>query len=232
MNALNGRTSTVCAVMFLLVATLLVAGCSSGRSSSASYTARPNDGHIHEYNHRLSDDAYICALCGYEYQGDPSVLVEGTPDMDNAIHESNKNNKVDVNKLLNGTQGGNTAAPAVDPRWPTTNQSLLAIPEGQRWYNGWAVAGTNCTLAGPVVRVYQAQNEAGAPIFIDMGEAYPSTNGVTLLVWGDQYYDFAEMIDAVDDGGAWLSVSGYLSVYNGRLQFDAGEGPVQYTWWG
>jgi len=38
-------------------------------------------------------------------------------------------------------------------------------------------------------------------------------------------------LDAVDDGGAWLSVTGYLGVYNGLLQFDAGEGYIEYTWW-
>lgn len=69
------------------------------------------------------------------------------------------------------------------------------------------------------------------PIFIDIGEAYPSQDSVTLLVWGDQYYEFAEMINAVDDGNAWLSVTGFLGVYNGYLQFDAGEGYVEYTWW-
>ncbi|MBQ9020964.1 MAG: hypothetical protein IJ113_02965 [Eggerthellaceae bacterium] len=118
-----------------------------------------------------------------------------------------------------------------DNRWPTTSPDLLAIPEENRWYNAWNYAGTSCTIAGPVKRVYQAKESSGMPIFIDIGEAYPNQNAVTLLVWGDQYYDFEEMINAVDDGGAWLQVSGYLSVYEGQLQFDAGEGYIEYTWW-
>ena len=118
-----------------------------------------------------------------------------------------------------------------DSRWPTRNTELLAIPESNRWYNAWGSAETYCTIAGPVVNVYQATESNGMPIFIDIGAAYPSDESVSLVIWGDQYYDFERMINEVDDGGAWISVTGYLSVYDGRLQFDAGDGYVEYTWW-
>ena len=81
------------------------------------------------------------------------------------------------------------------------------------------------------MNVYQAKDEPGMPIFIDIGVEYPSGNGVTLLVWADHYDQFAEMINDVDDGGAWLSVTGYMGVYNGRPQFDSGEGYLEYRWW-
>lgn len=128
----------------------------------------------------------------------------------------------------------NTAPPMPkyeDSRWPTRNPDLLAIPESNRWYNAWSSAGTNCTIAGPVVNVYQAQDSNGMPIFIDIGAPYPSNDSVSLVVWAYQYDDFAQMINEVDDGGAWISVTGYLSVYNGQLQFNAGDGYVEYTWW-
>ena len=118
-----------------------------------------------------------------------------------------------------------------DNRWPTRNSQLLAIPQSSRWYNAWDSANTNCTIAGPVVRVYQARESAGMPIFIEIGAAYPNANSVALVVWAEQYDQFAQMINDVDDGGAWLSVSGYLSVYNGHLQFNAGTGYVEYRWW-
>lgn len=118
-----------------------------------------------------------------------------------------------------------------DSRWPTRNSELLAIPEENRYYNAWNHVWTTCTVAGPVVNVYQAKESAGMPIFISIGEAYPSTNCVTLVVWADAYYGFEQMINAVDDGGAWLSVTGYLSEYNGGLQFDISDGYVEYTWW-
>ena len=118
-----------------------------------------------------------------------------------------------------------------DSRWPTTNKQLLAIPESERWYNAWANAGSNCTIAGPVVKVYKDTESYGMPIFVDIGKSYPSDESVTLVVWAGQYYDFAQNINDVDNGGAWLSVTGYLSVYDGRLQFNADDGYIEYTWW-
>ena len=118
-----------------------------------------------------------------------------------------------------------------DPRWPTTNPQLLAIPEAERYYNAWNHVWTTCTVAGPVVNVYQAKDSAGMPIFISIGASYPSSDCVTLVVWADAYNDFAEMINDVDSGGAWLSVTGYLSEYNGGLQFDISDGYIEYRWW-
>ena len=118
-----------------------------------------------------------------------------------------------------------------NPLWPTHNAQLLAIPESDRWYWAGDKVWTNCTLAGPVKEVYQATESSGQPIFIDVGAAYPATNGFTLVVWSDNYYDFAEMINAVDDGNAWLSVTGYLSEYNGRPQFNSSDGYLEFTWW-
>ena len=90
--------------------------------------------------------------------------------------------------------------------------------------------GETCTVAGPVVDVYQAKDANGMPIFIDIGAAYPSENRVTLVVWAEHYDDFAEMINAVDHGGAWLSVTSYLDVYEGSLQMNSDNG-CDYTWW-
>lgn len=63
-------------VSVMLVAALaLVAlvGCGEGEPT---YTHSPNDGHIHSYIHDLKNDEYICSLCGEEFKGDPSRLVE------------------------------------------------------------------------------------------------------------------------------------------------------------
>lgn len=118
-----------------------------------------------------------------------------------------------------------------DSRWPTTDPEFLSMPESYRWYNAWDSAETVCTIAGPVVNVYQATGSSGMPIFIDIGTAYPDIDSVTLVVWADQCDSFSQMINDVDNGRAWLSVTGYLSVYDGLLQFDAGEGSISCTWW-
>lgn len=113
---------------------------------------------------------------------------------------------------------------------PEAIAERLGIPQSHLWYNAGDHVGETYTVAGPVVDVYQAKDANGMPIFIDIGAAYPSDNRVTLVVWGEHYDDFAEMINAVDHGGAWLSVTSYLEVYEGSLQMTSNNG-CDYTWW-
>lgn len=113
---------------------------------------------------------------------------------------------------------------------PEAIAERLGIPQSQLWYNAGDHVGETCTVTGPVVNVYQAKDADGMPIFIDIGAAYPSDNRVTLVVWGEHYDDFAEMINAVDHGGAWLSVTSYLEAYEGSLQMTSNNG-CNYTWW-
>ncbi|WP_251230889.1 hypothetical protein [Adlercreutzia aquisgranensis] len=118
-----------------------------------------------------------------------------------------------------------------DSRWPTNNPTLLEVPESERWYNAWDQAWTNCTVVGPVKKVYQAKDSYGMPIFVDIGEAYPGANRVTLVIWAESLGDLEEMLNDVAGGGAWLSVTGYLSVYNDTLQFNIDDGPISFQWW-
>lgn len=118
----------------------------------------------------------------------------------------------------------------VDSRWPTTNAQLLAIPEEQRWYNAWGSAETTCTVAGPVVDVYQARDEYGSPIFVNIGADYPDPGCVTLVIWADDEAAYDETLHAIDHGNAWISVTSYLTVYNGYLQFSS-DNYVEWTYW-
>ncbi|MEC4175033.1 hypothetical protein VJ918_05220 [Adlercreutzia sp. R21] len=113
---------------------------------------------------------------------------------------------------------------------PEAIAERLGIPQSQLWYNAGNHIGETCTIAGPVVNVYQARDANGMPIFVDIGAAYPSDDRVTLVIWAEHYDDFAEMLNAVDHGGAWLSVTSYLDVYEGSLQMNSDNG-CDYTWW-
>lgn len=118
-----------------------------------------------------------------------------------------------------------------DERWPTTAPELTSVPDDQRWYNARSHMGTTCTVVGPVVDVYQAVDEAGAPVFVDIGEAYPSSGNVTLVIWAQDIDPFLDMLNAVDDGGAWLSVTGYLNNYEGMPQFNSAMSDIHFRWW-
>lgn len=118
-----------------------------------------------------------------------------------------------------------------DERWKTTHPDLLAIPEGQRWYNAREHMGTTCTVVGPVVDVYQAKDSSGMPIFVNIGATYPSSSCVTLLIWADDVDSFVDMLNDVDDGNAWISVTGYLNNYEGMPQFNSSMSYIEFTWW-
>ena len=119
----------------------------------------------------------------------------------------------------------------LDPNWPTTNPDLLAIPEADRWYNAGSKVGTYGTIAGPVGSVYQAKNSPGMPVFVNIGNAYPNGNRAQVVIWGERVPEFEEMLDAIDDGGAWVSVTGYIGSYDGVPQIDVNDGYTEWTWW-
>lgn len=119
----------------------------------------------------------------------------------------------------------------LDPRWPTTDAELLAIPEEDRWYNAGAHVGSYGTIAGPVASVYQATNSPGMPVFVNIGNAYPNGDRAQVVIWGERVPEFERMLDAIDDGGAWVSVSGYIGSYEGVPQIDVNDSATEWTWW-
>ena len=221
-------------IAFILLALnpLLLCGCSLIHNSEpVSYDYEENDGHLHVYLHDLRDDAYICEKCGKEYDGDPDNLVES-----NEVDTSSPNtewNRSESNSSPHSGGGAHRALPTYDdPRWPTTSPDLLSIPESDRWYNAWAKAGTWCTVAGPVVGVTHSSDSAGKPVFVNIGSAYPATDSVQLVIWTEgDWSAFSPMLTDVDQiPNCWLSVTGYLQVYNGYLQFNSADG-CEFTWW-
>ena len=120
----------------------------------------------------------------------------------------------------------------VNPEWPTTDSELLAVPDENRWYFSYFHIGETHTVVGPVVRVYQALDEEGQPIFIDIGNEYPAAKRFTVVVWAqDLDNGFREMVESVDDGNAWLSITGYISSYDDVPQMSSGDGPMEFTWY-
>lgn len=125
-----------------------------------------------------------------------------------------------------------TAKPTYqDPRWPTTSPELLAIPESDRWYNAHEKIGEYGTIAGPVKRVYQAKDSQGMPVFIDIGEDYPSANRAQVVLWAEDVAYCEEMLHAIDHGGAWVAFTGQISLYNGVPEINFSDGPVSWTYW-
>ena len=119
-----------------------------------------------------------------------------------------------------------------NPDWPTKSRELLAVPDENRWYFSYYHIGETHTVVGPVVRVYQAKDEPGMPVFIDIGNPYPAEKRFTVVIWAEDLDDgLIEMLEDIDDGGAWLSVTGYISSYDDVPQMTTGDGPISFTWY-
>jgi len=118
-----------------------------------------------------------------------------------------------------------------DSRWPTNNSTLLAIPENDRWYTAKNRVGTYGTIAGPVVRVYQAKDAQGMPIFIDIGNPYPNQNRAQIVIWARYLSDFEDMLYQIVPGTTWISATGRISEYDGVPELDTGEGYIECLLW-
>ncbi len=119
--------------------------------------------------------------------------------------------------------------PYLDERWPTTDIELLAIPEKYRWYNARSQVGSYGTVAGPIVGVNHATNSNGRPIFIYIGKAYPDPDCVEIVVWEDRASDFESLLNDVTYPNAWIEFTGYISDYNGYIQFNVDDGSTFWT---
>lgn len=153
-----------------------------------------------------------------------------------SISNSSFNNSQSSNKEKSNSKKSSSAKKSIssnkDSRWPTNNPTLLKIPKSERYYNAKKYVGSRHTIAGPVVNVYQAKSSNGQPTFINIGAKYPSSECFTFLIWAeDMNSDFREMLSDIKTGNAWLKVTGYVSMYEGRPQITTGNGSVSYTWW-
>lgn len=61
-----------------------------------------------------------------------------------------------------------------------------------RWNEAGGYDGQEVTVCGPVVRSYFASSTGGQPTFLDLGEAYPSPNRFTIVIWGDDRGNFPD----------------------------------------
>lgn len=114
-----------------------------------------------------------------------------------------------------------------DERWPTTSPELLAIPEADRWYSSRTKVGSVGTIAGPVASVVPLGNR----VMINIGEDYPNPDRAQVVIWREDVSEFRDLLSAIDHGGAWISIRGRISSYDGVAEIDVGDSRVEYTWW-
>lgn len=98
------------------------------------------------------------------------------------------------------------------------------------WYNAKSRMDTYTTVIGPVANVYHAYSANGSPTFVDIGDSYPSSNSVSIVIWPDSYHNFYRMLSDVSYGNWYIKVTGTLRNYNGSPQFNSNDS-MSWTWW-
>lgn len=63
-----------------------------------------------------------------------------------------------------------------------------AIP----WHEARDHIGERITVYGPVVDTYYASGSSGRPTFLNIGNAYPNPNRLTVVIWGTNRGKFAQ----------------------------------------
>lgn len=115
-----------------------------------------------------------------------------------------------------------------DPRWPTANPALLAIPEADRWYNSRKRIGSRGTIAGPVADMDVLKDR----IMINIGHDYPNRDRAQIVIWAERWPDFQDVINDINLGdNCWVSVSGKISRRDGVAEIDVNDSRIKWRWW-
>lgn len=86
-------------------------------------------------------------------------------------------------------------------------------------YEPYEYEGQNLTIEGPVAEISILTNSNGSPSFIDIGEAYPSTYRISIVIWEEHYDDVVKALDTISIGDT-VFVEGYMEMYNGIPQIE------------
>lgn len=91
----------------------------------------------------------------------------------------------------------------------------LSLPDGAiSWKDASAHVGEVVTVDGEVVGAEYAKNSNGEPTFINLGAAYPSSDRVSVIVWGEDRCRFSKAPESAYLG-KHLRVTGEIYLYDG-----------------
>lgn len=80
-------------------------------------------------------------------------------------------------------------------------------------------AGETTMVTGPVADISILNDSNGSPSFIDLGEAYPSTDRFTIVIWEEHYDDVATLLNEISVNEI-IYVEGCIEMYDGIPQIE------------
>lgn len=88
---------------------------------------------------------------------------------------------------------------------------------------------TDYMVEGPVADITYATDSSGSPTFIDLGEAYPSEDRFTIVIWEEHLSDVQSVLNDIEINDL-IFVEGYIDMYDGIPQIEVTD-PEQITVW-
>jgi hypothetical protein len=85
------------------------------------------------------------------------------------------------------------------------------------WREAGAEEGSSTTLSGPVVSARYQATAKGKPTFLDVGQPYPDTNRLVLLIWGRDRDAFPNPPETAF-AGRTVAVRGQVERFRGVAQ--------------
>lgn len=90
-----------------------------------------------------------------------------------------------------------------------------SIPNGAiSWKDASKYIGETVTVYGPIVNSTVASSSNGSPTYLDMGAAYPASNRVSIVIWGEDAHNFPQSPVSMYEGKT-VCVTGEVYSYSG-----------------
>ena len=132
-----------------------------------------------------------------------------------------------ANASTSAKQFAATSPPFADGRPEGGSIAGASCDNPVDWTQAGQHAGKTVAVRGPVVRVTQRADIRGGPTWIDVGEAFPTPNRLTLLIWNDQRPAFEQLLSSdLRDRG--VCAIGQIRMYEGRPTLTL-KSPAQLT---
>ncbi|NKI35147.1 DUF559 domain-containing protein [Wenzhouxiangella sp. XN79A] len=105
--------------------------------------------------------------------------------------------------------------PPISPRVPAGASCESPI----RWSEAGSHVGESMSITGPVRSITYRSQSRGQPTWINIGEDFPSSRRLELVIWGRNRASFASLLDQLSVGDV-ICVTGEVSSYEGRSQIE------------
>lgn len=204
-------------VLIIIVVSAILVSC--GPRQISSLEAYPKDKYVVYAGPHVRDYKEL----GEVRPGDRLVLIGRSGDSWVAFNYGG--NLGWIQNWVLSFDGNHRGLPEIEPRaivsggQPAPPPPASSISSGFSWRDASNHLGQFTTICGPVVSTHYASSSNGQPTFLNVGEDFPSSRRLVVLIWGD---DRGRFPDRPEDfyWGKEICVKGEIEVYQGVYEVE------------